>query len=250
VRLETLEKAVDTWRLLGNANSTINRKLSIVSGLLKYAKDREWLESVPKIPWQKENTGGRIRCQSDAEEATMITRLKAGKAPGYADLVAVLADTGFRVGEALGIQWIDLNYKVGPRGVVSVYETKNGAARTLPLTERTLGIFRTLQDVEDPGTGPFWKLRSRQFNYWWNIEKAAMGLEHDSEFVPHCLRHGCATRLCQAGVDIVRLKKWMGHKQISTTMIYSHLITSDLEAAAEVLSTRFDEALSTRFDDV
>jgi integrase len=50
-----------------------------------------------------------------------------------------------------------------------------------------------------------------------------MGLLDDPQFVPHILRHTCASRLMQAGVPMPEVQKWLGHSSISETMRYSHL---------------------------
>ena len=55
----------------------------------------------------------------------------------------------------------------------------------------------------------------------------AFGLLTDPQFVIHALRHTCATRLMAAGVDVVTVQHWLGHKDISTTMRYATLCQSD-----------------------
>lgn len=51
----------------------------------------------------------------------------------------------------------------------------------------------------------------------------------------HTCRHTCASRLVQGGVDIRRVKDWMGHTTIQTTMIYAHLAPKNLFVGADVL---------------
>ncbi len=45
----------------------------------------------------------------------------------------------------------------------------------------------------------------------------------DQHFTPHCFRHCFGTHLYESGVDILKIKELMGHKDIATTMIYVHL---------------------------
>jgi integrase len=47
----------------------------------------------------------------------------------------------------------------------------------------------------------------------------------------HDLRHSYGTRLAAAGVDLVKIKTWMGHEDIGTTMIYAHYAPEENEAA-------------------
>ena len=62
-----------------------------------------------------------------------------------------------------------------------------------------------------------------------------MGMGHDKEFVPHCLRHTCASRLVQRGVPLLVVKEWLGHADIQMTLKYSHLCPTNLEDAVKVL---------------
>ncbi len=65
--------------------------------------------------------------------------------------------------------------------------------------------------------------------------KCVMELEHDDQFIPHCLRHTCASRLVQRGVPILVVQQWLGHKTIQMTMRYAHLCPTNLEEAVKVL---------------
>ncbi len=64
-----------------------------------------------------------------------------------------------------------------------------------------------------------------------------MGLQNDREFVLHALRHTCASRLLNKGVDIVTIRDWLGHADIKTTMIYAHLAPNRLAHAAAILDS-------------
>lgn len=63
-----------------------------------------------------------------------------------------------------------------------------------------------------------------------------MGLSEDEQFIPHMLRHACATRLARHGIGMPVIKEWMGHAGIQTTMRYAHFAPSDLTNAAKALN--------------
>ncbi len=63
------------------------------------------------------------------------------------------------------------------------------------------------------------------------------GLSDDPQFIPYALRHTCASRLAQAGVSMMVIKEWLGHRNIATTSRYTHLAPKDLRNAAQVLSS-------------
>jgi integrase len=56
---------------------------------------------------------------------------------------------------------------------------------------------------------------------------ADVGIEH---LFPHRLRHTCATRLLNAGMDIVQIQKLLGHENLTTTMIYARVQDATVEA--------------------
>jgi site-specific recombinase XerC len=51
-----------------------------------------------------------------------------------------------------------------------------------------------------------------------------------AEVTPHRLRHSLATRLLNAGMDITRIQKLLGHAQLSATQIYAQVLDATLEA--------------------
>ena len=76
-------------------------------------------------------------------------------------------------------------------------------------------------------------------NAWKSVRKK-MGLEKDTQFVLHALRHSCASRLVNKGVDLYVVKEWLGHSTIQVTEKYAHLAPGKLAHAANVLE-KMDE---------
>jgi hypothetical protein len=73
------------------------------------------------------------------------------------------------------------------------------------------------------------------FRAVWNDAKQEVGLGDDDQVVPHILRHTCASRLVQGGIDIRRVQMWLGHQTLQMTMRYAHLATNDLDFCLRVL---------------
>ena len=78
-------------------------------------------------------------------------------------------------------------------------------------------------------------LTAVRYRALWNEAKAEVGLGTDHQVVPHILRHTCASRLVQGGIDIRRVQMWLGHQTLQMTMRYAHLATNDLDACLNVL---------------
>jgi site-specific recombinase XerD len=71
----------------------------------------------------------------------------------------------------------------------------------------------------------------------WNAVKKEVGLGNDKQIVPHILRHTCASRLVQAGIDLRRVQAFLGHQTIQMTLRYAHLATNDLDQCVAALET-------------
>ena len=69
----------------------------------------------------------------------------------------------------------------------------------------------------------------------WKWVRAKMGFEGDEEFVIHALRHTCASKLVNAGVDLYVVKEWLGHSTIQVTERYAHLNPDKLVHAVTML---------------
>ena len=198
--------------------ATFNRHLSALSSMLTRAEARGFIDRVPKLPWRKEQSG-RVRVVTVAEERRVLGKMNHGS-PECADLVAVLVDTGMRLGEALRSSYKDVE-----AGLLTVWDTKTGVPRSIPLTRRALKIYRE--------RGLF-RLGERTHQRTWAVIRTSMGIT-DPNFVLHALRHTCATRLLTAGMDIYRVMKWMGHSDISMTQRYEHMSPHVLEEGVGLL---------------
>lgn len=225
--VQQIDDYVDSLQTKGNSNATINRKLSALSKMLKFALDREWITKLPKIQKRKESNG-RVRWLTKEEEQKLVDHFLSVSRPDVSSLIVFLLDTGARAGEALGVKWKDI-----AGDVVTFWDTKNNTPRSVPLTKRIKNLISNGNAVN--GDGPFSSVNYPEFNYLWQKAKKALGFDSDDQFVPHCLRHTCASRLAQAGVPLLTIKEFLGHKTIQVTLRYAHLAPKQLDKAREVL---------------
>ena len=66
-------------------------------------------------------------------------------------------------------------------------------------------------------------------------------MKEDKEFVLHALRHTCASRLVNKGIDLYVVKEWLGHSSIQITERYAHLAPQKLANAVSALEPELDE---------
>ena len=231
---------VDTLEDRGFAPATINRYLSSISKMLRFANQRQsiyHLDRVPHIEWQKEDNG-RERYLEPMEEKEIIRLLTEWNMVNYLEFYLFLIDTGMRLGEALSIKKLMVHNNNGNYVVnLPASVTKNGEPRGVPLTERAKSIVLKLLIKAERNDLVFSQLKYWTCENTWRRLRKAMNLEDDKEFVIHCLRHTCATRLAQSGkVELHMIGQMLGHKSWKMIKRYSHLIPNNLMGAVNVLN--------------
>lgn len=220
---------VSSLRRAGNKNSTINRKLAVFYKLARKAHDMGIINKVPAYLRLKEGNA-RIRFLSDHEETLLFESIRARSEDHYR-LCNFLVDTGARVGEALSTNWADYT-----RDSVTFWITKSGRSRTVPLTQKAKTA--SIDQTGKRGPGPFRSVDYQRFRADWLAARREVGLDTDKQVVPHILRHTCASRLVQAGIDLRRVQTFLGHQSIQMTLRYAHLSTSDLNQCVLALESR------------
>jgi integrase len=229
IRADKIDAYVSFLQDSGNSNGTINRKLAALSKMLKFAVEHDWMAKAPVIHRKKEYEG-RIRWVTKDEERTLLRTLLELNEPFVHDFCMFLVDTGCRVSEGLGLKWVDITEQ---GKTCTFWDTKSNKARTIPVTARVWNMLNLTQGNGMPG--PFTRIDQTIFNKVWNKAKDRMGLQDDDQFVPHCLRHTCASRLVQAGIQLLAVKEFLGHKSIQVTLRYAHLLPQNLVDAAKKL---------------
>jgi integrase len=214
-----VDRLISYYHKKGNSNATINRKLAALYKILRKAERSGLISRLPSYVRLPEKNA-RVRFLTREEELFLLPRLEE-RNKAYKNLCIFLIDTGARVGEALGLKHGDVH-----NGRATFWITKSGRSRTVPLTDRA--VCALADQGRQPG-GPFHGVAYQKFLYHWNAVKRDMGLKDDAQFVPHMLRHTCASRLVQAGIDLRRVQTFLGHQTIQMTLRYAHLATDDLD---------------------
>jgi integrase len=144
-------------------------------------------------------------------------------------LVATAYYTGFRNSELRFLTWPEIDFD---RNVITLvnkegFTLKNRQSRTVPLHKDLKEVLLPLR--RDSGYC-FLDSHGHQFgNRELSVEFRKLvvrpsGLPH---FSLHTLRHTFASHLVMKGMDIYRVSQWLGHRSVSTTMIYAHLAPQD-----------------------
>jgi integrase len=211
---------------------------------------------LPKVPKQKP------RAWSTEEVRRFLNHVRSDR---WAPLWRLLATTGMRRGEALGLRWHDVDLE---EGVVTVANTRTvvtgrvvsgppkttSAGRTIALdsvTATTLRAWRRQQSAERLVMGADWPNTDIVFTWqdgrslypqgvtkWFRAIAAEVNLP---QIGVHGLRHTAATWMISSGVSPKLVAERLGHSNVSTTLsLYSHVLPGHDRAAAEALAAAFD----------
>ncbi len=211
------------------ANATINRHTSVIMVLAKAAKNLKLIAELP-VTYRHREGQGRLRWFTDDEEKAILSTLKLWSKEAERDLFIFLADTGARAGEVRRLRWADV--EKGDRAV-TFWITKTDQARTVPLTSRAKEALARRREAARAHDGPFTAIRKDHLFHIWERLRAHHPFLEDA--VIHTFRHTCASRLVQRGVDIMRVKTWMGHSAVATTLRYAHLAPKHLDDVLSAL---------------
>ena len=236
---ERIDQFIHHFQANGNKKGTINLKLSALNRMLTYAKERGWLNVNTKIRGLSQDRG-RIRFLTHQEEVELYELTDSLKRPDHSDLWLFLIDTGARVGEALKLEWKDVRFVSDQHNhnEVTFWHTKNGEFRTVPMTSRVATIMAGRR--ADGKQKPF-EMTQCNVNYVWQCVKTNnTAWANDSEFVPHALRHTCASRLVQRGVPLYTVMHFLGHKDLHMTTRYAHLTSANFGDAVAALENNIN----------
>lgn len=223
-------------RKKGRKPATIEREICLLKRVFNLAvKEWEWIHHNPVARVSKEKFNNQIdRWLSSDEEKRL---LNAGS-DWLRAIVIFALNTGMRQGEILSLKW---PYVSLSRKTVTVMESKNGEKRSIPLNRSALEILTTQFKRNHLKSLYVFASKVGTRILKGNIARAfykAMEYGKVENFRFHDLRHTFATRLAQGGIDIYKIAKLLGHKDIRMTQRYAHHCTDSLRSGVEYLDKK------------
>ena len=129
------------------------------------------------------------------------------------------------------------------RKTILIQKTKNGKPKTLPLNKVALDVLNRRLKVKSIKNGLVFfnrngqKIPNSNLRLSFHRVMRKVGIK---DFRWHDLRHTFATRLAQADVDLYKISKLLGHKDIKMTQRYSHHCPDSLRDGVEILETDYN----------
>jgi len=222
----------------GRAAAAINRTLDCVLALLREQADQGQAVDANVFRLQPLPRPDALpRHLSDAESQQLGTYLlhRLDTVDPVLRLenvcLAILTHTGLRASELLDLQFQDLD--LGSHRLI-VRQGKGQRDRVVYLSQLARRAIERYLDgfARPPGAPLLTRPDGRPLSYsWLRTHVAVFGQAAGvANLTPHRLRHTLATHLLNAGMDITRIQKLLGHEYVSTTMIYARVQDATVEA--------------------
>jgi integrase/recombinase XerD len=200
--------------------------------------------STLQFPYPKEDTNQRtVLTQAEIQELYKVTQTAQERA-----IISMAYGCGLRVGELVKCNIEDIRLR---EKILIVPEGKGKKRRVVPMS---LGTVKDLADYyynerEELTKGRDYKptenafmLHSRggrmqkgTYNKYLKqiIERTRNTAIQEKEITIHNLRHSIATHLIEQGIPIEQVRMFLGHNQLETTQIYTHISTQQLQTLLE-----------------
>jgi len=210
---------------------TIARHLSVLRSFFKFLTREGYLKNNPTLSISTPKQEKRLPLFLTEEE---ITRLIESALPkdekGSRDkaILETFYSTGIRISELVGLDIADVDF-IG--GIVKVMG-KGKKERIVPIGEKAIAAIRDYLDKRKKQADTLFLNKSGQritTKGVRDIVKKYIRLASIKQGVsPHTLRHSFATHLLNRGADLRSVQELLGHANLSTTQIYTHLTTERL----------------------
>lgn len=237
-------------RLEDVSPDSVRLELALLSNLFSIA-GREWAVSGLENPVQKiqrpKLPEGRCPILSEEQISLLLEECKRSRTNLLYPFVLLALHTGCRSMELRGLRWSQVNLKEGFISLVGA-ETKGHRSRTIPLTQAARQTLTDLADQQNvnkvldlngnpvglvfPSRSNSQEPRDMHMSFDRAVRRAGLdNLPGSGKLRIHDLRHLCGTFLVMNGVDLETIRSVLGHRDLSTTQRYLHVVNEHKKQA-------------------
>lgn len=227
-----LARFISSLRGEGLSARSVARAVHAVRGLYRFAVREGRLPADPMENLQAPQAFKALPRHLSAAQVEALLAAPDVQSPlGLRDraILEVLYATGLRVSELIGLRVSDLDLEVG---LLTCFG-KGRKERLVPLGQHARRWVKRYLAEARPGlekAGPVPTLflshrggRLSRMGLWGIVRRHALRAGVERTLTPHVLRHSFATHLLERGADLRSLQAMLGHADISTTQIYTHV---------------------------
>ncbi len=216
----------------GSSARSRARALSAVRGLFRYLVRERLIESDPTAELRRPRQGRRLPASINRDHVAKLLDVPSLDDPLLArdvTMVEVVYATGLRVSELIDLRLYQINLEAGFLTVVG----KGRKERAVPIGKVACRRLRDYLEQVRPlilrgrlSDCVFVTVRGRGMtrqSFWQRLRKVAQRADVRQHLSPHTLRHAFATHLVEGGADLRAIQLMLGHADIGTTEVYTHV---------------------------
>jgi len=222
----------------GRATATVARRLAAIKSFYRYLLQEQVIDKDPTDKLEAPKLEKRLPTVLSVDEVEVLLEQPDDSSPaGLRDraMLELLYATGIRVSELVSLDVPSVNLEMGFVRCVG----KGQKDRVVPMGSMArrsvtayLGNGRS-KLVRDPLTSAMFvnhhgRRLTRQ-GFWKIVKRYAAQAGIDKDITPHTLRHSFATHLVENGADLRAVQEMLGHADISTTQVYTHIAKDRLK---------------------
>ena len=230
----TILSFMQSQRETGKSNNSMIRMISSLRKFHQYLKQEDLTETDPMLlvdtPKKAQNLP-KVMSMSEVEKLLEIS--DTSKPLGLRDrtMLEVMYATGVRISELVSLRLDELHL---PMSMIQT-KGKGDKERIIPIGDTAIYWMKQYLELSRPKLSmknaeeePYVFLNSRggtlsRQGVWKKIKKLVKQANIKSDVTPHTLRHSFATHLLENGADLRIVQELLGHSDISTTQIYTHI---------------------------
>ncbi|MBQ9167980.1 MAG: tyrosine recombinase XerD [Oscillospiraceae bacterium] len=225
----------------GRSGATVSRSLASLKNFYAYLVSSGFLDHTPVVDIHVDRGEKKLpQILTGREIELLLAQPACVDAKGFRDkaMLEVMYATGIRVTELIDLDVDDVNLELG---IIKCAGTKKSRAIPLyPGALKALSVYLKdirsgmLADQEEQAL--FVNVNGVRMSRqgFWKILKHYQATAHiEKDITPHTLRHSFAVHLLENGADLGSLQELMGHSDISSTQMYTHMVDQRLKSVYE-----------------
>ncbi len=224
---------------LGNSPRSSARLLSSIRRFYQYQVREKRLVEDPSARIEAPKIGRSLpKALTEIEVEALLDAPNIEESNELRDraMLELMYASGLRVSELVGLQQSQVNLRQGVARILG----KGAKERIVPLGEEAVEWLQTYLKVARPELAKgnasevlFISSRGTQITrqaFWYAIKRYALRVGIQKHLSPHTLRHSFATHLLNHGADLRVVQMLLGHSDLSTTQIYTHIAKARLQS--------------------
>jgi len=225
----------------GRTAATVSRTLASLKNFYNYVVSSGFLEATPVVDLHVDRGEKKLpQILTGREIELLLSQPNCVDFKGYRDkaMLEVMYATGIRVTELIELDIDDVSLEMGMIKCAGVKKS-----RAIPLYPAALkALTAYIKNVRsymiaDPNEKSLFVnvngMRMSRQGFWKILKQYQTTAHIEKEITPHTLRHSFAVHLLENGADLGSVQELMGHSDISSTQMYTHMVDQRLKAVYE-----------------